>query len=103
MTSLAWAALRVSMMKLTPVDLTDKRREGALMLDLENVAAGFADQGGGAGQIAGRVRHADLDRDQALGMHQAAQNDHRKEAQIDVAAAKDQADVAAGEALPVGS
>src|SRR5918995_1012529 len=81
--------------------LDRQRRERPLVGDLENVAAGLADQRGRLGEVARRIGHADLDPDHALGVHQPAQDDHREQAQIDVAAAQNQADLPADEALAI--
>ena len=72
------------------------------MCHLEDVAAGLADQRRRAGEVARGIGHADPDRDHALGVHEAPQDHHGQQAQIDVAAAQHQPDAPANEALAIG-
>ena len=75
--------------------------EQALVIDLDDIAAGLADQAGDRPEHAGLVLDVDAQADQPSIAHKAAHQDGRKHARIDVAAGDDDADSAAGEAVPV--
>ena len=75
--------------------------EEPLVIDFDDIAAGLADQSGDRAQHAGLVLDIDAQPDQPALPHQAAHQDGRKDACIDVSARHNDADGAAGEPLPV--
>ena len=71
------------------------------MIDLDDIAAGLADQAGDRPEHAGLVLDVDAQADQPALAHQAAHQDGGEHARIDVAAGDDDADIAAGESRAV--
>lgn len=76
--------------------------EEALVDDLDNVAAGGADDGGDVGQDAGAVGDVHGEAEEAAVAEEAAEEDVGEDAAVDVAAADDGGDAFAGEAGGVG-
>ena len=75
---------------------------GAVVIDVEDVAAGLGDGAGDLGEHAGAVADDHADGDDLLLAGELAHHDRGGKARIDVAAGQDQPDTAAAEACPVG-
>ena len=72
------------------------------MIDAQDVGAEFAEPGRDLAQNSRPIRDGEAERDDAVGALQFAHHDGREDARIDIAAAQDQADLAAAESLRLG-
>ena len=91
------------MMKLTPVDLIDSGENARWCSTSRMLPPASPISAAALARLPGASGMPTCERDQALGMDQAAQDHDREQAQVDVAAAQDQADPAPGEALALRS